>query len=56
MREEWVRNGKVGEGEGEGYIYFQPHNLQDPGEETHERLLSTYPVIIRHSALCSSSL
>ena len=55
MREGWVRSGKVGEGEGSGYVYLQPHNLRDLGEETHERLLSTYPVISRHSALCSSS-
>lgn len=54
--EGWVRIGEIGEGEGEGYIYLQPHNLQNPGEETHERLLSTYPVISRHSALYSASL
>lgn len=37
---------------GEGYIYSQPHNLQNFSGEAHERLLSTYPVISRHSALC----
>ena len=48
--------GRSEEGEGSGYIYLQPHNLQDPGEETHERLLSTYPAISQYYALCSSSL